>query len=94
MFKTQLYINGEWRDPVKGGKFTTFNPATGEPITEVANATAEDVDLAVSSARACLNSANWGYQSTGAQRAVILRKLGEIITEKKDALVNLVRFFS
>ena len=26
MYKTQLFINGKFVDPVKGGKFTNFNP--------------------------------------------------------------------
>ena len=35
----------------------------------------DDVDLAVKAAKTCLYSDNWGYKSTGKQRAVILRKL-------------------
>ena len=89
-FKTQLYINGAWCDATKGGKFTTFNPATDTPITEVANATAEDVDKAVAAAKVCLNGPTWGYKSTGAQRAVLLRKLGDIIASRKEELANLV----
>lgn len=58
-------------------------------IAKVANATAEDVNLAVEAAEKCLHSENWGYKSTGAQRAVILRKLGEIITRRKDELAML-----
>jgi len=87
--RTQLFINGQYVDPVKGGTFTTFNPATNTPIAEVANGTAEDVDIAVKSAQACLHSETWGYKSTGAQRAVILRKLGDLIAEKKDYLATL-----
>lgn len=88
-FKTQLYINGAWCDATKGGKFVTYNPATDTPITEVANATAEDVDKAVAAAKACLNGPTWGYKSTGAQRAIILRKLGDIIASRKEELANL-----
>ena len=89
MFRTQLYINGEWCDPIEGGTFATINPATGEIIAQVANATAPDVDKAVQAARACLNSPTWGYASTGAQRAVVLRKLGTIVTSRKDELARL-----
>ena len=31
-------------DPIHGGTFNTINPATGEVITAVAAATAEDID--------------------------------------------------
>lgn len=58
-------------------------------IAEVANATAEDVDLAVQAAKRALHSDNWGLKSTGAQRAVILRKLQEVIIRRKDDIALL-----
>ena len=85
----QLYINGKYVNPIKGGVFQTFNPATDAVICDVANGTSEDIDAAVASAKACLNSDHWGYKSTGAQRAKILRKLGEIITSRKDEIARL-----
>ncbi len=85
----QLYINGSYCPSVKGEKFVTINPATDEPIAEVANATAEDIEKAVNAAKACLYSNDWGYKSTGSQRAVVLRKLGEIITSRKDEIAKL-----
>ena len=36
--RTQLFIDGEFRDAAGGGRFTTENPATGRPIAEVARA--------------------------------------------------------
>lgn len=88
-YRTQLYINGKYVDPIRGGTFTTYNPANGTPITAVANGTKEDIDLAVEAACNCLHSETWGYKSTGKQRAVILRKLQEIIAERKDELALL-----
>mmetsp|Transcript_21587 Transcript_21587/g.43546 ORF Transcript_21587/g.43546 Transcript_21587/m.43546 type:complete len:502 (+) Transcript_21587:76-1581(+) len=88
-FKTQLFIDGKFVDPVLKGTFTNKNPSTDEVLCEVANGTAEDVDIAVRAARRCLESENWGYKSTGAQRAVILRKLGEIFTERLEELAKL-----
>ncbi len=87
--QTQLYINGEFCDPIEGGTFDTINPATGEIIAQVANATEPDIDKAVKAARACLNSPAWGYASTGAQRAVVLRKLGTLVADWKDELARL-----
>ena len=66
-----------------------FFSQLGEVISEVANGTAEDIDIAVKAARNCLESSTWGYASTGKQRAVILRKLSEIITLRKDELIRL-----
>ena len=40
-------------------------------------------------AKATLNGPDWGYKSTGAQRAVVLRNLGKIIESKKPQLALL-----
>mmetsp|Transcript_15266 Transcript_15266/g.22979 ORF Transcript_15266/g.22979 Transcript_15266/m.22979 type:complete len:504 (+) Transcript_15266:53-1564(+) len=88
-YKNKLYINGEWRDAIKGGTFDTINPATEEIITSVAAATSEDIDVAVEAAVRCLHSSDWGYCSTGAQRAQILRKLGDLFTAHQDELARL-----
>jgi betaine-aldehyde dehydrogenase len=50
------------------------------------------VDLAVKVAKRTLYSANWGFKSTGAQRAVILRNLKEVITRRKDEIAALDSF--
>ncbi|KAJ1442620.1 betaine aldehyde dehydrogenase [Ochromonadaceae sp. CCMP2298] len=84
--RTQLFIGGKFCDAAEGGTFETINPATATKICDVSAATAADIDLAVQAATACLNSANWGYKSTGAQRAVVLRRLGELITEHTPLL--------
>ena len=45
--------------------------------------------MAVAAAKTCLYSTSWGFASTGAQRADILRKLNTIITARKDEIANL-----
>ena len=45
--------------------------------------------MAVLAAKRCLFSDSWGYASTGKQRAIILRKIGEIIAERSDELARL-----
>ncbi len=47
-----LFINGEFRAPQDGGWMQTINPATEEPIAEVATAGAQDLESAVVAARA------------------------------------------
>lgn len=59
-FKTKLFIDGKWVEPVLQGTFATFKPTTGEVLAHVSNATAEDVEIAVASAKACLYGPNWG----------------------------------
>jgi aldehyde dehydrogenase (NAD+) len=47
-----LFLNGEFRDPAAGQYVATINPATEEPIAEVAWAGEADVARAIESARA------------------------------------------
>ncbi len=51
----KLLINGRWLDSVSGKTFPTLNPATGEEITQGAEADAADVDKAVAAARAAFD---------------------------------------
>src|SRR6266545_4266931 len=46
-----LFIGGEFVEPKSGTYFESINPATEEPLAEVAEAGPEDVDLAVKAAR-------------------------------------------
>lgn len=85
----QLHINGKYVDSVKGETFATINPATGGLIAHVANGTSEDIDIAVAAARSCLDGHYWGYASTGKQRAIVLRRLGEIIQSRQEELARL-----
>ena len=84
-----LYIGGKFVAPALGGTFENMRPTTGALLCNVAHATKEDIDLAVTAARACLEGDTWGYKSTGAQRAVILRRLAEIFTERKEDIATI-----
>ena len=47
----ELFIGGRWQAPRSGKYFPTISPSTEEQLSEVAEANAEDVDLAVRAAR-------------------------------------------
>jgi aldehyde dehydrogenase (NAD+) len=49
-----LFVGGGWRPPEAGGYEPTINPATEEPIAEIAQASGSDVDAAVAAAREAL----------------------------------------
>ena len=58
MVKDQpLFINGRFVDSSNQKTFATINPATGETICQVAEASAQDVDQAVKAARKPWNRA-------------------------------------
>lgn len=46
-------------------------------------------DVAVAAAKACLFSPNWGYASTGAQRATVLRAFAAILQSRKEEIILL-----
>ena len=60
----QLYIGGEWRDASGGGTLEVIDPATEEPICEVADGTPEDAKAALDAAVA--SQAEWA--ATPAER--------------------------
>lgn len=50
------YIDGAWCDGGDGGRIALEDPATAKPLAEIAQATAADVDRAVSAARAAFEA--------------------------------------
>jgi aldehyde dehydrogenase (NAD+) len=48
------FINGEWRDPIAGKFFDTIDPSTGDKVADIAMGSPQDIDAAVSAARAAL----------------------------------------
>jgi aldehyde dehydrogenase (NAD+) len=45
------FVGGGFVAPVKGGRFATYDPATGQKLSDVARGTAEDVAVAVADAQ-------------------------------------------
>jgi aldehyde dehydrogenase (NAD+) len=75
-----LFIGGEFVEPATGRHFATLNPATEEPLAEVAQAGERDVDRAVSVARAAYDGA-WG-SLPGRERAKYLYRIARVIQER------------
>ena len=55
----QLLIGGAFVDAKSGRTFESRNPATGALLAHVAQGDAEDIDLAVRSARAAFDDGPW-----------------------------------
>ncbi len=83
----RLYIGGEWRDASGGGTFSVIDPATEEPLCEVADATPEDAIAALDAAVAV--QAEWGASAPN-DRAAILWHAFELLTERADELATLM----
>ena len=83
-----LFIDGTWRDALSGSTFPTEDPATGEEIAQVAEARAEDVDLAVTAARRAFETGKWRTMSAS-RRSRLLYRVGDLILENLDEFARL-----
>jgi len=83
--RTQFYIDGAWVDPVTPKTRQVINPATEQPLYEVALGSAADVDKAVKAARNAFESFS---QTTREERLALLQKIAEVYkTRAKDLAV-------
>ena len=86
--ETRAFIGGEYVGTRSGATFTSVNPATGEPIAEVAHCMGEDVDAAVRAARAAFGAGSWSRAAPEERKAVLL-KLAALVREHKEELAVL-----
>lgn len=84
----QMIINGERVDGSSNERFTTYNPATGEPLAEVAKATEEDVNKAVAAARNAFENGKWRRFPVN-KRSRIMMKIASIMRSRFNELVEL-----
>jgi succinate-semialdehyde dehydrogenase/glutarate-semialdehyde dehydrogenase len=83
----QLLIGGEWRDATGGGTFAVEDPATGETICEVADATPDDARAALDAAVAAQPS--WAATPPN-ERSEILHRAFLAFGERADELALLM----
>ena len=79
----KLWIDGIWVDSQGGGTMSIENPAIGEKIAEVQNATAQDVDRAVQAAKAAFYDGRWS-RKTPAERSKAIWKLADLLEAKSE----------
>ncbi|MEM5435679.1 betaine-aldehyde dehydrogenase [Paraburkholderia diazotrophica] len=82
----RLYIGGEYVDATSGVTFDTFDPATGETLAAVQQASVADIERAVQSAREGQRA--WAAM-TAMQRSRILRRAVELLRERNGELAEL-----
>ncbi len=85
----RLLIDGEWTNG-SGKTFDTINPATGEVLTQVAEASAADVDRAVSGARRAFDDIAGPWRKMSAsERGRLLWKLADLVEKNIDEIAEL-----
>lgn len=86
--RRKLFIGGEWVEGGDGQVFSSINPATEEKLAELCVASKADVDHGVASARTALESGVWAKRNLR-ERAVVVRKLGDLILQHRAPLAIL-----
>jgi succinate-semialdehyde dehydrogenase/glutarate-semialdehyde dehydrogenase len=83
----QLYIGGEWRDAQEGATLDVEDPATGETIASIADATPDDAMAALAAADE--KQAEWAATAPN-ERSEILQRAFEALQDQADDLALLM----
>ncbi len=85
----KLFIDGQLRDAAGGKTFDIIGPWTGAPVGKAADASAGDVEQAISAARRAFDESDW---STNVEkRAMLVRKLYDLFDANRERLSDLAR---
>lgn len=86
---TEIFINNQWVKSASGKTFKTFNPATGDVITEIAEGDKADIDRAVAAAKEAFKF-NGPWRTMDAQkRGILLNKLADLMERDEVYLASL-----
>src|SRR3990170_3399450 len=84
----KLFIGGRWVEPSTGEYVHDVDPATNQPIAEVAAAGPEDSKAAVEAARAAFEGAEWRDMDSS-KRGRLLFQLGQSVRDAFEDLATL-----
>jgi aldehyde dehydrogenase (NAD+) len=82
------FIGGRWVEAKDRATFTTSDPGTGQPLAEVAQMSAWDVDQAVQAAAKAFQYSGWAEMSAN-ERGVLLHRLADAVERNKPALAKI-----
>jgi aldehyde dehydrogenase (NAD+) len=84
----RLLIDGHWLDTAS--KFDVINPATGEVLTQVSEASRDDVDRAVSAARKAFDDRTGAWRKMSAsERGRLIWRLADLVEKNLEELAEL-----
>ena len=84
----KILINGKWVEAASGKTFPTYNPATGDVLSRVAEGDKEDINRAVKAARAAFDSGPWS-KITPSERGRMIWKLADLIERHQEEFAQL-----
>src|SRR5246127_4779936 len=84
----RLLIDGQWSDTTK--KFDTVNPATGEVLTQLAEASSADLDRGVAAARRAFEDRNGPWRKMSAsERGRLIWRIADLLEKNIDEFAEL-----
>ena len=84
----QMYIDGQFVDAASSDHFESDDPFTASPWALIPRGTAADVDRAVRAAHKAFTAGEWP-RLTASRRGALLRRLGDLTTERSKALAEI-----
>jgi betaine-aldehyde dehydrogenase len=86
-FNERLYVNGKWVEPTGKGRLDVINSTTEEVMGQVPEGTPEDINRAVTAARAAFDS--WSA-TPAAQRSEFLQKISAGLTTRQNEIAAII----
>jgi betaine-aldehyde dehydrogenase len=84
----RLWIDGKWSESKGGGVTPIDNPASGDRIGQVTDASKDDIDRAVQAAHAAFYDGRWSKQ-TPAVRSKALWKLADLLEARAEEFARI-----
>jgi acyl-CoA reductase-like NAD-dependent aldehyde dehydrogenase len=84
----QLFIDGEFVDPVSGQWIDTIDPYRGEAWAQIPRGNAKDVDRAVAAAARAMRQSTW-TDMTATARGKLMRRLGDLVAREAERLADI-----
>ena len=82
---TELFVGGTWT--AASARFSTLNPATGQPLADLAAASSADVDAAVAAATSAFKG-EWGSLAPS-RKGLLLNRLADLVERDTEILAQL-----
>jgi 4-guanidinobutyraldehyde dehydrogenase / NAD-dependent aldehyde dehydrogenase len=86
--RTKAFINGNYMESASGQTFDSINPGTGKLLARVSSGDTEDINRAVSAARAAFRKGVWSNLAPN-QRQKVLKRFAELIRQHGEELALL-----
>jgi len=84
----KMLINGKWVDSASGKTFPTYNPATGEVLSNIAEGDKEDINRAVKAARSAFETGEWSKISHS-ERGRMIWRLADLLEKYQEEFAQL-----